>query len=255
MTLTRASMGRGTRPAFESGRPECPGVILGLRLTNQPAAFVRLARVLGPRGCQAGVHGLRTGVCPGFLPELAADAARVVLPPPRTPRGPLNRPRPLWNTPGCETTSRWTALAGRPSARPAGRGDRPNLTRESAICTSGTPSFRPAPACRASRGAERPARLRTTSRRRERRRGWPASGRGKLSSAPRRCAFVRPARMTGPHGCTKCSPMLTAATCETTGTGGPYTVSWPAKIAPPRTRYSAPSTVSRRSPGIVDTSR
>jgi hypothetical protein len=184
-----------------------------------------------------------------------ADTARGALPPPRTCRGPSAVHRPLWNMPGCETTSRWNALAGCPSARPAGRGDRLNLTRESAICMNGTPSFRPAPARRASRGAEPLARLRSTSRRRERRRGWPASGRWKLSSAPRRCAFVRPAHMTGPHGCTKCSPMRTAATCETTGTGGPCTASWPAKIVPPRTRYSAPRTVSRRSPGIVDVSQ
>ncbi len=50
---------------------------------------------------------------PGLHAKLRADAARGALPPPRTPRGPVNRPRPLWNTLRCETTSRWTALTGR----------------------------------------------------------------------------------------------------------------------------------------------
>lgn len=34
---------------------------------------------------------------------------------------------PLWNTPGCETTSRWKALNRRVSGSPAGRSDPLNL--------------------------------------------------------------------------------------------------------------------------------
>jgi hypothetical protein len=271
MRLARRACARVARVRWRRHRATViPGRQAGFRIwTIRASGRYPLAAVDEPAGgsCAPGSRSQPNGdaqaeVCMSAcwcLPSSGAHGAGQTRPAARlTPPGVLravSRPWALWNTPDCETTSRWTALAGRLSARPAGRGDRLNSTRESAICTSGTPSCRPPPARRVSRGAERPARLRSTSRRRERRRGWPARGRGKLSSAPRRCAFVPPARMTGPHGCTKCSPMRTAATCGTTGTGGPCTASWPAKIGPPRTRYSAPSPVSLRRPGIVDLSQ
>jgi hypothetical protein len=211
---------------------------------------------------------------PGHEPPGNPAGSSTLFPPPQARRGPVNRPggrsgfaasgdelRDLWplrNTRGCETTSRWTALTRRArsgSARRGGRSDRLNLARESAICTSGMPSCRPVLALPTSRSAGRSARLGTTSPRQRRRQSWRTYERWKLSSAPRRCACMRPARTTGQHSFTKCSPMSAGATYNNTARGQPCTASWPAKTVPLRTRYSAPSTPRRRSPGIVEVSR
>ena len=76
-----------------------------------------------------------------------------------------------------------------------------NLTRESAVCTSGTRSCRPVPVRPTGRAAKRWARHRARSRKRRRWPRWPTRGRSRQPGAPRVLdgVFTRPVPTTGPQ--------------------------------------------------------